>query len=133
MMAWITDPGIWLSLLTLTVLEIVLGIDNLIFLSILAGRLPVKKQANARRLGLVLALALRILLLLSTVWVMGLTQPLFAIAGHGFSWRDLILVGGGGFLLYKATQEIHANIEGEAPESHEDSGQKSRIIVTVVQ
>jgi len=133
MMAWITNPVIWLSLLTLTVLEIVLGIDNLIFLSILTGRLPVKKQANARRLGLTLALALRILLLLSIVWVMRSTKPLFAIVGHSFSWRDLILVGGGVFLLYKATQEIHANIEGEAPEPREDSRQKSRIVLTVVQ
>ena len=111
-MAWITDPQLWASLLTLTLLEIVLGIDNLIFLSILAGRLPAGQQALARRVGLILALGTRLALLSAIAWIMGLTAPLFTLAGHGFSWRDLILIGGGFFLLFKATEEIHGRIEG---------------------
>jgi predicted tellurium resistance membrane protein TerC len=112
-MDWLTDPQIWAGLLTLTVLEIVLGIDNLIFLSILAGRLPSGQQARARQLGLGIALGMRLALLAAISWIMRLTAPVIAIAGQAFSWRDLILIGGGLFLLYKGTQEIHARIEGE--------------------
>jgi predicted tellurium resistance membrane protein TerC len=112
-MDWLTDPQTWASLLTLTVLEIVLGIDNLIFLSILAARLPPSRQARARQIGLALALGMRLALLAAISWIMRLTAPVFAVAGHDFSWRDLILIGGGLFLLYKGTQEIHARIEGE--------------------
>jgi predicted tellurium resistance membrane protein TerC len=111
-MDWLSDPQTWASLLTLTVLEIVLGIDNLIFLSILAGRLPPERQPVARRTGLVLALGLRLALLAAITWIMRLTQPLFAVAGWAFSWRDLILIGGGLFLVYKGTGEIHERIEG---------------------
>lgn len=108
-----------LALLTLTVLEIVLGIDNIIFISILASRLPQEQQARARQVGLALALITRILLLLSISWLANLTQPLFQVLGRGFSGRDLILLSGGLFLIYKATHEIHAKLEGE--EGHGDA------------
>jgi predicted tellurium resistance membrane protein TerC len=109
----LSDPQIWASLLTLTVLEIVLGIDNLIFIAILAERLPAGQRNRARRLGLALALFVRLGLLASISWIFGLTQPLFELFGHAFSWRDLILIGGGLFLLFKGTREIHERIEGE--------------------
>ena len=112
MTAWLLDPQIWASLLTLTILEIVLGIDNLIFISIVAGRLPGHLQARARSVGLSLALFMRLALLASISWLVGLTAPIFAVGGHDFSWRDLILAGGGLFLLYKGTREIHEQIEG---------------------
>lgn len=101
-----------LALLTLTALEIVLGIDNIVFISILVGRLPEAQRAKARFIGLALAMLTRILLLLSLSWVMGLTAPLFAILGHSISGRDLILIGGGLFLLFKSTHEIHNSLEG---------------------
>lgn len=112
-MDWLNDPQAWASLLTLTVLEIVLGIDNLIFIAILAGRLPAQRQSWARQLGLGLALVTRLALLASIAWLVGLVQPLFALFGHPVSWRDLILIGGGLFLLYKGTREIHERLEGE--------------------
>jgi predicted tellurium resistance membrane protein TerC len=112
--ALFTDPEIWVALLTLTVLEIVLGIDNVIFISILVQRLPTEQRDRARLLGLGLAMGMRILLLLTISWIIGLTQPIFTLAGHEFSWRDLILIGGGLFLLWKATTEIHESLEGEA-------------------
>ena len=112
-MEWLTDPQIWIALLTLTALEIVLGIDNIIFISILAGKLPAEQQARARRLGLGGALVMRILLLLSIAWVIRLTAPLFTTLGQEISGRDLILLVGGLFLLGKATYEIHDNLEGE--------------------
>ena len=110
-MDWLSDPQIWASLLTLTALEIVLGIDNLVFITILAGRLPAERQDHARRIGLALALITRLALLGSIAWIVGLTQPLFEIFGHAISWRDLILIGGGLFLLYKGTREIHHRLE----------------------
>lgn len=116
-MDWVTDPQIWTALLTLTALEIVLGIDNIIFISILAGKLPEELRAKARTIGLGLAMGTRILLLLSISWVIGLTDPWFSIADHDFSGRDLILLGGGLFLLAKATFEIHEKLEG-----HEATG-----------
>jgi predicted tellurium resistance membrane protein TerC len=116
-MDWLTDPQIWASLLTLTGIEVVLGIDNVIFIAILAGRLPPARQGRARQLGLMLALVVRLLLLAAISWIMKLTAPLISVAGHDFSWRDLILIGGGLFLVYKGTQEIHARIEGEDHES----------------
>ena len=112
-MDWLSNPDIWIGLLTLTSLEIILGVDNVIFISILSDRLPEKQRKRARTLGLGLAMFMRIGLLLSINWVTGLTEPLFHIAGHGFSGRDLILLGGGLFLIAKATLEIHANLEGE--------------------
>jgi predicted tellurium resistance membrane protein TerC len=111
-MDFLLDPQTWASLLTLTALEIVLGIDNLVFISILSNRLPVEQQASARRTGLSLAVITRLLLLASIAWLVGLTAPLFQIAGHGVSLRDLILIGGGLFLLAKGTTEIHASVEG---------------------
>jgi predicted tellurium resistance membrane protein TerC len=112
-MDWITDPQIWIALVTLTSLEIVLGIDNIIFISILAGKLPVEQQARARSTGLFLAMFIRILLLFSLAWVIGLTEPLFSLVGWHFSGRSLILLGGGLFLIGKSTYEIHEKLEGE--------------------
>ncbi len=109
--AWITDPQIWLSLVTLSALEIVLGIDNLVFIAILTGRLPEHQRSLGRKVGLSLALITRLMLLAALAWIVGLTQPIFTIAGQGFSWRDVILIAGGLFLLYKATMEIHEMVE----------------------
>lgn len=114
-MDWLSDPQIWASLLTLTVLEIVLGIDNLVFIAILAGRLPPARQKQARQAGLALALTMRLALLASIVWIIGLTKPVFEVFGHAVSWRDIILIAGGLFLLYKGTCEIHYRFEGDAP------------------
>lgn len=111
-MDWISDPNAWIALLTLTVLEIVLGVDNIVFISILASKLPEEQRARARSLGLGLALFGRVVLLLSIGWVMKLEEPLFAVRSYDFSGRDLILLGGGLFLLVKATREIHASMEG---------------------
>ena len=112
-MPWLTSPETWIALLTLTVLEIVLGIDNIIFISILAGKLPAGEQPRARTMGLTLAMVTRILLLLSLTGIMRLTLPLFSPFGHPFSGRDLILLLGGLFLLWKSTREIHDKLEGE--------------------
>ena len=107
------QPETWLALVTLTVLEIVLGIDNVIFISILVQRLPLATRDKARVIGLGLAMGMRIALLFAISWIIGLTQPLFTILGNEFSWRDVILIGGGVFLLWKATTEIHQSLEGE--------------------
>ena len=112
-MEWLTSPEAWIALLTLTALEIVLGIDNIIFISILVGRLPQRQRNKGRVLGLGLAMVTRILLLLSLTWVMRLTAPLFAVLGREISGRDLILISGGLFLLWKSTMEIHNSLEGE--------------------
>jgi predicted tellurium resistance membrane protein TerC len=112
-MEWLSDPQAWLALVTLTALEIVLGIDNIIFITILVGRLPAAQRNRARVLGLGLAMGTRILLLLSLAWVMTLTEPLFSLADRDFAGRDLILLGGGLFLLWKAVREIHISLEGE--------------------
>ncbi len=130
-MEWITSPEIWISLLTLTLLEIVLGIDNIVFISILAGKLPAEQQAKARQIGLSLAVLMRLLLLCGLAWLVKLTKPLFEIptlgilsAPHGVSGRDLILILGGLFLLWKSTREIHESLEGE------DGGTSSRVAPT---
>lgn len=127
-MEWLTSPEAWISLLTLTVLEIVLGIDNIVFISIISGKLPVEKQKRARRLGLALAMITRVLLLLSISWVMTLTSPIFNLAPlvgiHAGEWfeklqisgRDIILIVGGLFLIYKSTTEIHEKLEGHNEE-----------------
>ncbi len=120
-MEWLGNPEIWVAFLTLTALEIVLGIDNIIFISILVGRLPKAQQPKARFFGLALAMGTRILLLLSIAWVMRLTNDLFSILGEGVSGRDLILFFGGLFLLFKSTLEIWHSVEGEE-ESHEGGG-----------
>ncbi len=116
MIELITDPGAWAAFITLTALEVVLGIDNIIFITILANRLPETQRAAARRFGLMLAMGTRILLLLSLAWVMRLTTPLFELLGHAVSGRDLILFFGGLFLIAKSTMEIHSSLEG--PEEH---------------
>ncbi|MGH8293248.1 MAG: TerC family protein [Gammaproteobacteria bacterium] len=116
-MEWITDPNVWAALVTLTALEIVLGIDNIIFISIVTGTLPAERQASARRTGLILAVITRLLLLASIFWLSRLTRPLFSIFEQPFSLRDLVLIGGGLFLLAKSTLEIHGDIEqSHAPE-----------------
>ena len=112
-MDWILDPAIWASLATLTALEIILGIDNIIFVSIVAESLPVEKRPMARRVGLGLALILRLIMLSALAWIVGLTAPIAEIWGYTLSWRDLILLIGGLFLLYKGTHEIHNSVEGD--------------------
>lgn len=112
-MDWLTDPQIWIALLTLTTLEVVLGIDNIVFIAILVDRLPSRQQGTARTVGLTLALVMRVLLLLTITWVIGLTAPLFSFFAQKISGRDLILILGGLFLLGKATFEIHEKLEGQ--------------------
>lgn len=131
-MNWFSDPNAWLSLLTLTALEIVLGIDNIIFISILSSKLPLEQQARARKLGLLGAFVSRVLLLLSITWVMGLESVLFTAVGHGFSGRDLILLVGGLFLIGKATLEIHHKLEGE-DETTGTSKAATTLLATVAQ
>ena len=133
-MDWITDPQIWISLITLTALEIILGIDNIIFIAILAGKLPAAQQARARRLGLSLALITRVLLLMSLTWLMGLTKPLFTlpVLEHGLSGRDLILLLGGLFLIGKSVVEVHEQLEAE--DGHVTSGKaRASFASTIVQ
>jgi len=119
-MDWLTDPQAWLALLTLTALEIVLGIDNIIFISILTGKLPEHQRPKAQKIGLGLAMISRLILLFSLTWIMKLTSPFFSVLGHGVSGRDLILIIGGLFLLAKSTMEIHDKLEGD--EHHADGG-----------
>jgi predicted tellurium resistance membrane protein TerC len=112
-MEWISDPSIWIAFATLTVLELVLGIDNIVFISILAGKLPPEQQSRARYIGLTLALVMRVILLFSLTWVIGLTEPIFTVLGQEISGRDLVLLIGGLFLIAKSTHEIHGSLEGE--------------------
>ena len=111
--ALLSDPSAWAALATLVVLEVVLGIDNLIFISILTNKLPAADQPRARFIGMSLAVLLRLMLLASVAFIYDLTEPLFAMLGHAFSWRDLILIGGGLFLIWKATVELHEHVAGE--------------------
>jgi predicted tellurium resistance membrane protein TerC len=127
----LADPQVWLAFATLTALEIVLGIDNIIFISILCGRLPQSQQARARTIGLALAMLTRILLLLSITWVMGLSADLFTVGSFGVSGRDLILIGGGLFLLAKSTMEIHNSLEGE--EEHHGSVARASFASVITQ
>ena len=121
-MDWMTSPEMWVALASLTALEIVLGVDNIIFISILVGRLPAAQRARARYIGLALAMVMRIGLLLSLAWMMRLTDPLFSILTNAISWRDLILIGGGLFLLAKAVMEIHNSLEGEQESAQSKPG-----------
>ena len=130
-MDWLTNPEAWIALVTLTALEIVLGIDNIIFISILVNRLPEHQRAKGRFFGLGLAILTRIALLLSITWVMRLTTPFFAIMGRDISGRDLILIGGGIFLLWKSTMEIHDSLEGEDVQGR--TGAAAGFITTLVQ
>src|SRR3989304_7723429 len=112
-MHWVLDPEIWIALITLTALEVVLGVDNVVFISILAGKLPRGHRAPPRRAGLAAAMLTRIALLASLAWLIRLTRPLFVLFGHAFSGRDLLLIAGGLFLLAKATTEIHDRLAGK--------------------
>jgi predicted tellurium resistance membrane protein TerC len=134
MIELLASPEAWAALLTLTVLEIVLGIDNVIFLSVLVSRLPEERAKRARQIGLALALIFRIALLSILFWLIGLTKPVFTIAGQGFSWRDIILIGGGMFLIAKATHEIHAEIEAhdEREEKTSDANAFALVIAQII-
>jgi predicted tellurium resistance membrane protein TerC len=116
MIAFLTDPNAWAALLTLSVLEIVLGIDNLVFISILTARLPPERARRVRGIGLSLAFLFRVLLLAGLSWLVGLTEPVVALFGSDFSWRDIILIGGGLFLIVKSTREIHGEVEAHGEE-----------------
>jgi predicted tellurium resistance membrane protein TerC len=111
--SWIAEPATWIAFITLVVLELVLGVDNVIFISILAGKLPQEQQQKARRTGIMMAVVTRILLLLSLSWIIGLTEPLFTVLGFEISGRDLVLIAGGLFLLWKSVHEIHQKLEGQ--------------------
>jgi predicted tellurium resistance membrane protein TerC len=128
---WLTDPQSWIALVTLTVLEIVLGIDNIVFISILAGKLPQEQQPKARTVGLLLAMFTRIALLFSITWIMRLTAPLFTVLSKEISGRDIILIAGGLFLLAKSTHEIHNRLEGE--EGHGSTKVKASFTSVIVQ
>ena len=123
------DPAVWAALATLIVMEVVLGIDNLIFISILTNKLPVEQQAKARRIGIGLAAILRLALLGAVAFIVHLTEPVFSILGKGFSWRDMILIGGGLFLLWKATKEIHESVD---PHPEEAKGGASLSFAAVI-
>jgi predicted tellurium resistance membrane protein TerC len=127
-LALLTDPNAWLSLATLLLLEIVLGIDNILFIAIVSARLPENRQGTARRIGLSIAVLLRVAMLTGIAWILSLTQPLFTLFGTAFSWRDLVLGAGGLFLLAKGTQEIHAEVEG----THETEGAAAASFAAVV-
>ncbi|MGL4207182.1 MAG: TerC family protein [Aeromonadaceae bacterium] len=133
MFEWLLDPSAWMALATLTLLEIVLGIDNIIFISILVGKLPPEQRQQARVLGLAGAMVTRVLLLLSLAWVMRLTQPLFSIVGEAISGRDLILILGGLFLLAKSTHEIHGSLEVAEEESSIGSAAAHGFVATLIQ
>ena len=128
-MDWISDPQAWVALVTLTALEIVLGIDNVVFISILAGKLPKQDQGRARRLGLLMAMFMRIALLFSLSWIIRLTAPLFSVVGHEISGRDLVLIFGGLFLLAKSTHEIHGRLEGDEGEASARVGPSLRSVL----
>lgn len=132
MIELLSSPEAWAALVTLTALEIVLGIDNVIFLSVLVARLPEDQAKRARQIGLALALLFRIALLSILFWLIGLTKPVFTIAGQAFSWRDIILIGGGLFLIAKATHEIHAEIEGQDAEEG-STGSRNAFAWVIVQ
>jgi predicted tellurium resistance membrane protein TerC len=131
-MELLSDPQVWLAFITLTALEVVLGIDNIIFISILVSRLPKAQQPRGRTIGLALAMGTRILLLLSISWVMGLSKDLFTVLNQGISGRDLILIGGGLFLLAKSTMEIHSSLEGEEHEHRAGGGNAFVSVVTQI-
>jgi predicted tellurium resistance membrane protein TerC len=132
MMELLTSPEAWAALLTLTALEIVLGIDNIIFLSVLVSGIPPAQANRARQIGLALALAFRILLLSLLVWLIGMTQAVFTVKGIAFSWRDIILIGGGLFLIAKATHEIHNEVEAR-DEAHEGASKAGAFFWVIIQ
>jgi predicted tellurium resistance membrane protein TerC len=129
-MAWLADPNAWIAFLTLVLLELVLGVDNVIFISILSGKLPVNEQGKARTIGIILAIGTRILLLLSLSWIIGLTEPLFTVLKHEITGRSIILILGGLFLIGKSTHEIHQKLEGD--EEHVSGGRTGPSFRSVV-
>src|SRR5262249_26338514 len=133
MIELLTSPEAWAALLTLTALEIVLGIDNVIFLSVIVARLPEPQSSRARQIGLSLALGFRIVLLTFLVWLIGLTRDVFVVSGMSFSWRDLILIGGGLFLIAKATHEIHAEVEGGHEKGSSQTGDANAFLWVILQ
>ncbi len=134
MLELISDPSTWASLATLTLMEVVLGIDNIVFITILASKLPESERNRARVVGLSLALVTRFILLLMITWIIGLKEELFQVAGHGFSGRDLILLAGGLFLIYKATTEIHEKLEGPEEVEGESGGRRQvGFVGTIIQ
>ena len=132
-MEWIASPESWVALLTLTLLEIILGVDNIVMITILSDRLPEEQRPRARKVGLALAMVTRLALLFSLAWLIGLTAPVLEVLGQELSARDLILLAGGLFLLVKATMEIHADVEGEGVREHEPTGWTSSMAGVLVQ
>jgi predicted tellurium resistance membrane protein TerC len=126
MFEWLTDPHVWASFIALSAMEVVLGIDNVVFISVMVSRMAPEQRLMARRIGLSLALVFRVIMLAGIAWFIHLTTPIFSIGGYDFSWRDLVLFAGGLFLLVKGTREIHEDIEGE----HEEGG-RSRVVDTL--
>jgi predicted tellurium resistance membrane protein TerC len=132
-MDWLTDPHIWASFVALSAMEIVLGIDNVVFISLLVSRLPAQQRRTARQIGLSLALIFRVIMLAGIAWVIHLTTPIFTIGSYAFSWRDLILIAGGLFLLVKGTREMHHDIEGEEREEGGPSPVTDTMTVGIIQ
>jgi predicted tellurium resistance membrane protein TerC len=133
MMELLTSPEAWLALATLTALEIVLGIDNVIFISVIVSRLPPAQAERARQIGLLLALVFRILLLTALVWLIGLTEPVVIVRSVELSWRDIILIAGGAFLIAKATHEIHAEVEASHGEADDTQPKASLFLMAILQ
>ena len=133
MIALLFDPNAWLALATLTVLEIVLGIDNLVFISLLTSRCEPKDARRVRQIGLSLAFLFRIMMLFGLTWLMGLTSPLFSLFGVGISWRDIILIGGGAFLIAKSTHEIHREIEGRHRQAPSGTPRRASFALIITQ
>ena len=133
MIALLFDPNAWLALATLTVLEIVLGIDNLVFISLLTSRCEPKDARRVRQIGLSLAFLFRIMMLFGLTWLMGLTAPLFSLFGIGISWRDIILIGGGAFLIAKSTHEIHREIEGRHRQAPSGTPRRASFALIITQ
>ncbi|VVE51218.1 membrane protein [Pandoraea iniqua] len=132
LLALAADPAVWAALVTLVVMEVVLGIDNLIFISILTNKLPLSMRARTQRMGIGLALVMRLALLGTVAWIAKLTTPLFELFGHGYSWRDLILISGGLFLVWKATKEMHHHVaSGTNDEPHAETGSAAGAVVTI--
>jgi len=132
MFEWVFDPQIWVSFAALAALEIVLGVDNLVFVALLAGRLPVAQRSRARRIGLTLALGTRLALLASVSWMVHLTVPVVTVLERAFSWRDIVLIAGGAFLLYKGTSEIHQRVDGD-PEAEKTTVGEAGFGTTIAQ
>ena len=133
MLDWLTDPHVWASFIALSAMEVVLGIDNVVFISVMISRLPPQQRLMARRVGLSLALIFRVAMLAGIVWFIHLTKPVFSLLGYDFSWRDVILIAGGLFLLWKATTEIHKDIEGDADDDGEASALADSMVAGILQ